>query len=149
MVKHYIHTVGYVGSTPATNNTMVQKETWVFASDNTNINWIKTFHLYKGFHRKSTKIGFFIKGSARSVEPPRIEYKGFKYKYSIKGDIAKLFFSKSNFKSINKTSFEYLLKSNSGFILKKKLTPRSKFINNPILRMLPRKKVKSLYNNLI
>jgi ribosomal protein L14 len=128
---------------------MVQKETWVFAADNTNINWIKTFHLYKGFHRKKSQIGFFIKGSARSVEPPRIEYKGFKYKYSIKGDIAKLFISKSNFKVLNKTSFDYLLRVNSGFILKKKLTPRSKFINNPILRALPRKKVKLLYKTLI
>ena len=45
--------------------------------------------MYKGFHRKSTTVSFFAKGSARVVEPPRIEYKGFKYKYSIKGDIAR------------------------------------------------------------
>ena len=128
---------------------MLQKESWVFASDNTNINWIKTFHLYKGFHRKKTSIGFFIKGSARSVEPPRMEYKGFKYKYSVKGDIAKMFISKSNLREINKSSFEYLLKGNSGFILKKKLTPRSKFLNKPVLRLLPRKKVKMLYKTVL
>jgi len=98
---------------------LIQKETWVFASDNTNINWLKTFHLYKGFHRKSTKIGFFIKGSARSVEPPRMEYKGFKYKYSVKGDIAKVFFSKSNLKHLNLSGFEYSLSINSGFVVKK------------------------------
>lgn len=128
---------------------MLQKESWVFASDNTNINWIKTFHLYKGFHRKKTSIGFFIKGSARSVEPPRMEYKGFKYKYSVKGDIAKMFISKSNLHELNKSSFEYLLKGNSGFILKKKLTPRSKFLNKPVLRLLPRKKVKMLYKTVL
>jgi ribosomal protein L14 len=128
---------------------MIQKESWVFASDNTNINWIKTFHLYKGFHRKKTNIGFFIKGSARSVEPPRMEYKGFKYKYSVKGDIAKMFVSKSNLHELNKSSFEYRIKGNSGFILKKKLTPRSKFLNKPILRLLPRKKVKSLYKIVV
>lgn len=128
---------------------MLQKESWVFASDNTNINWLKTFHLYKGFNRKKTKIGFFIKGSARSVEPPRIEYKGFKYKYSIKGDIAKMFFSKSNLIELNHSNFEYKIKGNSGFILKKKLTPRSKFLNKPIVRLLPRKKIKSLYKSVI
>jgi len=124
---------------------LIQKESWVFASDNTNINWIKTFQLYKGSKRKKSKIGFFIKGSARSVEPPRIEYKGFKYKYSIKGDIAKIFFSKSNLKTLNNSGFEYLLTTNSGFVLKKKLTPRSKYINGPILRAIPRKKVRLLY----
>jgi hypothetical protein len=83
------------------------------------------------------------------VEPPRMEYKGFKYKYSVKGDIAKLFISKSNLKEINSSAFEYSLVTNSGFIIKKKLTPRSKFINKPVLRLLPRKKVKSLYKIII
>jgi hypothetical protein len=78
-----------------------------------------------------------------------MEYKGFKYKYSVKGDIAKAFLSKSNLKQLNASGFEYSLAVNSGFIVKKKLTPRSKFINKPILRLLPRRKVKSLYKVLI
>ena len=78
-----------------------------------------------------------------------MEYKGFKYKYSVKGDIAKVFFSKSNLKHLNLSGFEYSLSINSGFVVKKKLTPRSKFINKPVLRLLPRRKVKSLYKTLI
>ena len=61
---------------------MIFKQTWLSVSDNTNVRWLQVFHLYKGFHRKSTKVGFFIKGSARVIEPPRIEYKGFKFKFN-------------------------------------------------------------------
>ena len=68
---------------------MLFKQTWINVADNTNVKWIQIFHLYKGFKRKSTKIGFFIKGSARVVEPPRIEYKGFKVKFNKKGDICR------------------------------------------------------------
>ena len=56
---------------------MIFKQTWLEVADNTNVRWLQVFHLYKGFYRKSTKIGFFIKSTARVVEPPRIEYKGF------------------------------------------------------------------------
>ena len=59
---------------------MIQKKSWLNVSDNTNVNWLQTFHLYKGFKRRSSTIGFFIKASARIVEPPRVEYKGFKFK---------------------------------------------------------------------
>ena len=61
---------------------MIAKQTWIHVSDNTNVRWLRTFHLYKGFHRRCTTVGFFVKGSARIVEPPRLEYKGFKFKFN-------------------------------------------------------------------
>ena len=76
---------------------MIFKKTWLNISDNTNVKWLQTFHLYKGFYRKSSKLGFFIKGSARVVEPPRIEYKGFKFKFSKKGDICRSLIIKNKF----------------------------------------------------
>ena len=60
-----------------------------------------------------------------------------------------MFLSKSNLKELNRSNFEYRIAGNSGFILKKKLTPRSKFLNKPILRLLPRKKIKSLYKVVV
>lgn len=68
---------------------MIFKKTWVSISDNTNVRWLQIFHLYKGFHRKQTYLGFFVKGSARVVEPPRQEYKGFKFAFNLKGDICR------------------------------------------------------------
>ena len=99
---------------------MISKQSWVHVSDNTNVRWLRTFHLYKGFHRKVSTVGFFIKGSARIVEPPRIEYKGFKFKFNRKGDICRALLIRCR-KSIRKldgsvTSFF----SNSGILIKKK-----------------------------
>ena len=101
---------------------------------------MKIFHLYKGFKRKSTEEGFFVKGSAKIVEPPRIEYKGFKYKYNIKGDICRGLICRSrNLRfNINKDTLRF--NNNSVITIKKKNDPKSKFINGPIMRNVKKKK---------
>ena len=60
-----------------------------------------------------------------------------------------MFFTKSNLQVMNKSHFTYQLVTNSGFITKKKQEPRSKYINGPILRLIPRKKVKLLYSKTL
>lgn len=128
---------------------MFLKNTRVHIADGTNIRWVKTFHLYKGFFRKITKIGFFIKGSAQVVEPPRIEYKGFKYKFNIKGDINRILLVRS-FKFNNvKDSSNNLIRVNSGIILKKKSNPRSKFLYGIISSNIFRRKIITLYSYVI
>lgn len=128
---------------------MLLKESWINISDNTNVRWIKIFHLYKGFNRKSSKEGFFVKGSARVVEPPRIEYKGFKYKYSVKGDINRLLIVRVNY--LNKKKDHSIIKvyNNNGIIIRKKHNPKSKFLYGAVLRSISRKKFLTLYNYVI
>ena len=128
---------------------MIQKETWVYITDNTNVRWLKTFHLYKGFHRKSTSIGLFIKGSAKIVEPPRLEYKGFKYKFNIKGDICRLWFIRANSNSITLANKFTKFFDNSGFIIKKKNDPKSKFLNGPVSKSLKKKKLLTLFSKVV
>lgn len=128
---------------------MLQKESWVYVSDNTNIRWLKLFHLYKGFFRKSTTDGFFVKGSARIVEPPRLEYKGFKYKFSIKGDIARAILLRTNKKYIKSDSSNIRFYTNNLIIIKKKQDTRSKYLNGPVSKSVKRKKFISLFNNVI
>ena len=111
--------------------------------------WVKIFHLYKGFHRKSTKKGFFIKGSARVVEPPRIEYKGFKYKYNIKGDIIRLLINRTVKKSNSMDGSLSSFTTNSGLSIKKKSEPKSKYINGPIQFSIKRRKFISLFQYVI
>ena len=128
---------------------MLQKESWVYVSDNTNIRWLKLFHLYKGFFRKSTSDGFFVKGSARIVEPPRLEYKGFKYKFSLKGDIARAIIIRTNrkFQKIDSSSVRFY--SNNLIVIKKKQDTRSKYVNGPVSKSLKRKKFISLFKTVI
>ena len=124
---------------------MLQKESWVYVSDNTNIRWLKLFHLYKGFFRKTTKDGFFVKGSARIVEPPRLEYKGFKYRYSVKGDIARALVVRTNktYRSSDMSTIRFY--NNNLIIIKKKQDTRSKYLNGPITKSINRKKFISLF----
>lgn len=128
---------------------MLFKESWLFVTDNTNVRWIKIFQLYKGFHRKSTKIGFFVKGSARIVEPPRVEYKGFKYKFSIKGDIVRMLMVRSSSKEKNPTQSRTTFTLNSGLTIKKKQDLKSKFLNGPVTRALGRRKLLTLFKKTV
>jgi len=128
---------------------MVFKNTWLNVSDNTNVNWLQTFHLYKGFSRKTTTVGFFIKGSARSVEPPRIEYKGFKFKFNRKGDICRglLIRVKYNLSKNDGSSAHFF--NNSVVLLKKKQDLKSKYLYGPVSYKIRRKKFLSLFSFVV
>ena len=128
---------------------LLQKESWLYVADNTNVRWLKIFHLYKGFHRKSTKEGFFVKGAAKIVEPPRIEYKGFKYKYNIKGDICRGLICRSKNLKLNLNRDTLLFNNNSLITIKKKNDPRSKYHNGPIMRNVWRKKLITLFGKTL
>ena len=129
---------------------MLLKASWVHVTDNTNIRWVKLFHLYKGFHRKSTTVGFFVKSSARVVEPPRVEYKGFKYKYSIKGDICRLLLVRVSLSNTSKSFFTIKFPVNEGIVIKKKVNPSSRFVQGPACRISSkRRKLLTLFNKTI
>lgn len=128
---------------------MISKQTWLFASDNTNVRWLKTFHLYKGFHRRATTVGFFIKGSARIVEPPRLEYKGFKFKFNRKGDVCRMILIRvaRTLRRIDGSSTSFA--SNTGILIKKKQNVKSKYLQGPSTYHIKRKKFKTLYKTLV
>lgn len=124
---------------------MLQKNTLIFITDNTNVRWVKIFHLYKGFFRKKTKEGFFIKGSSKVVEPPRLEYKGFKYKYKLKGDIVRAWIVRTRVLSKSLDKRMSVFNDNSGLVINKKSNITSKFLSGPISRTLKRKKILTLF----
>ena len=128
---------------------MVQKKTWLAISDNTTVNWLQIFHLYKGFHRHTSEEGYFIKGSARSVEPPRVEYQGFKFKYNTKGDICRSLLLRTNFTNFKNDGQTLKFYSNNGILVKKKQNPKSKYLFGPISSKVRRKKFKLLFRTVL
>lgn len=128
---------------------MISKQTWLSASDNTNVRWLRIFHLYKGFRRQSTTVGFFVKGSARVVEPPRLEYKGFKFKFNKKGDICRSLIVRSRYPLWRLDGSLLTFYSNSGILIKKKQNVKSKYIQGPSSYHLRRKKFKSLFKAVL
>jgi large subunit ribosomal protein L14 len=128
---------------------MIFRKTWLNISDNTTVKWLQTFHLYKGFKRKSTKIGFFQKGSARVVSPPRIEYKGFKLKFNTKGDICRSLVLRGKFPSKRYDGSVIFFQYNNGVLIKKQQNIKSKYLLGPIEKVLKRKKIKTLFSQIV
>jgi ribosomal protein L14 len=127
---------------------MIQKLTWLSIADNTNIRWVQVFHLYKGFHRKKTTLGFFVKGSARIVEPPRIVYKGFKFKFNRRGDICRSLIIRVNRVTPQLDGSTFLFPINNALIIKKKAELKSKYTFGPISSLLKRKRYKTLFSTI-
>ena len=128
---------------------MIQKKSWLSISDNTNVCWLRVFHLYKGFFKKKTKLGFFLKGSARVVEPPRIEYKGFKVKFNKKGDICRGFFIRSKYNVYKKNGSSVYFQKNAAVLIKKRQDLKSKYLYGPVTKNLKRKKFLLLFKKII
>lgn len=128
---------------------MIFKQTWLSIADNTNVRWLQVFHLYKGFHRKSTKIGFFIKGSARVVEPPRQEYKGFKFKFNKKGDICRGLIVRNKYNIRKKDGSSVYFNGNNTILLKKKQDLKSKYLYGPVSTLIKRKKFLTLFSYVL
>ena len=125
---------------------MIFKKTWLNVSDNTNVRWIQIFHLYKGFYRKTSKIGFFVKGSARVIEPPRIEYKGFKFKFNKKGDICRGLIIRSKYINRKNDGSSIFFPFNNTVLLKKKQDLKSKYLYGPVPSLIKRKKFITLFS---
>lgn len=128
---------------------MIIKQTWLDVADNTNVEWLQTFHLYKGFFRKRTSVGFFIKGSARVIQPPRIEYKGYKFRFNKLGDICRGLIIRQAYRQDYPDGGVVYFKSNNIILIKKKQNPKSKYSFGPSTLLLKRKKFKTLFPKLL
>lgn len=128
---------------------MISKQSWLHAADNTNVRWLRIFHLYKGFDRRSTTVGFFVKGSARVVEPPRLEYKGFKFKFNKKGNICRALYIRASKPLRRLDGSVSKFGANNGILIKKKQTVKSKYIHGPVTYHLKRKKFKTLFRTVV
>ena len=124
---------------------MLQKQSCLFITDNTSVRWLQIFHLYKKPFYKSSSDSLFIKGYVYIVEPPRIEYESFKYRYKIKGNICVCWLSRTKLVKQSLDSKGVQFYYNAGININKKVNVMSKYINGPITRAINRKKLIILY----
>lgn len=119
---------------------MIQKSTILIPADKCGVLTVNTFHLYKGFSRKFSQFGDYIKISIRKTKPENILPKKTKRK-------AIIVRTKKWVSLVDGTlvRFDY----NSAIILKKRLTPEGKEIFGPIIRSFKKKKFLSSFSGLI
>lgn len=119
---------------------MIQKNTILVPSDNCGVLTVNTFHLYKGFSRKFSFFGDYVKVSVRKTEPENKLTKKTKRK-SIIVRTKKVVIISDN----STISYDY----NNSVILKKRLTTEGTEVYGPILRKFRKKKFLSSFSGLI
>ena len=119
---------------------MIQKSTILIPADKCGVLTVNTFHLYKGFFRKFSVFGDYIKISIRKTKPDNILSKKSKRK-------AIIIRTKKNLSIMDGTFVKF--DCNSVVLLKKRLTPEGKEIFGPILRNFKKKKFLSSFSGVI
>lgn len=123
---------------------MIQKQTWVNICDSSSALWVKVFQLYGGFFRKTTSVGFFIKGSVRVYKPQVIFYKGYTKKKVKKGLIRRSILVRQTY-NLKNNLFFFNFSKNTSIFIKKKNVVTSKYIFGPSTRLLKKKNLIQLF----
>jgi ribosomal protein L14 len=125
---------------------MILKQTILSVTDKSGLDCIKVFHLYGGFYRHSTKIGFFIKGSCKKVTPKNYKNKLItRKKFFKKGHITKAIITRQSFHTHRNDGSVLKLKDNTSLTIKKNKLLVSKYIYGPGFIDLRRKKFLLLF----
>lgn len=126
---------------------MILKQTIISVTDRSGLDCIKVFHLYGGFYRHFTRIGFFIKGSCKKITPKQYKNKTIiRKKFFKKGHITKALITRQSY-NLNRIDGSILrLKDNTSITVKKNKLVISKYIYGPGLLDLRRKKFLLLFN---
>jgi large subunit ribosomal protein L14 len=80
------------------------------------------------------------------VEPPRIEYKGFKFKFSKKGDICRSLIIRTRYNITKNDGSSLYFLNNNTILIKKKQDVKSKYLFGPVCYKIKRKKFLSLFS---
>ena len=80
------------------------------------------------------------------VEPPRIEYKGFKIRFNKKGDICRGIIVRHRYHIAGCDGMRTRFNANSVILLKKKQDLKSKYLYGPVSYLIKRKRFVSLFD---
>jgi ribosomal protein L14 len=111
---------------------MIQKNSYLIPCDKSGVYLTKVFHLYKGFNRKISYFGDFVKITIKKTKPLNALSK----KMKLKALLVRL--KTIEFK--NDRSF-CRFNLNNNILLKKRTTSHGKRMMGPILKHLNRKKI--------
>jgi large subunit ribosomal protein L14 len=111
---------------------MIQKNSYLIPCDKSGVYLTKVFHLYRGFNRKISYLGDFIKVTVKRSRPLNSLAKKMKLKALIVRTKKIVFKSDRTFVSFN---------FNNCILLKKRTTSYGKRMVGPILKNINRKKI--------
>ena len=119
---------------------MLQKHSYTIPADKCGVWFVKIFHLYRGYNRKVSFVGDFVKGSVKKAKPENF----LKKKMKLTGIIIRT--KKEIFKR-DKSFVKF--KYNNIILLKKRMTPHGKELFGPIVYNIKRRKFVSSFAGII
>nr|YP_010632210.1 ribosomal protein L14 [Cryptocaryon irritans]WBP62326.1 ribosomal protein L14 [Cryptocaryon irritans] len=119
---------------------MVKKGSYLIPCDKSGVKLVRVFHLYKGFNRKTSFLGDFVKVSVRDVKFGSPLRKKAKLK-------AFLIRTKNWTKKCDGSIIKF--KVNNAILLKKRTTSVGKRITGPILKLIKRRKLLSSFSKIL
>ena len=127
---------------------MILKETFLNVADATRVKYIKAFHLYGGFKRSSTSVGYFIKGSVRLLKK-KAQNPYLRKKYFKKGNVTRGLVIRQRYLINRVDSSSIKFQDNSLIIFKKKNTFYSRHTIGPVPFELRKKRFIQLFEEQI
>jgi len=119
---------------------MIQKGSRIIPADKCGVWYAQTFHLYRGYNRKVSFIGEFIKVSVKHTKPENW----------LKKKTKSIAFIVRTKKETFKRDGTYIqFNENNAVLLKKRMTPQGKEVNGPILYNVKRKKFIHSFSGII
>lgn len=122
------------------NGRMLQKSSYVNVSDRCGVWEAKIFHIYRGFLHKAARVGDFVKISIRRTRPNNWLKKGKKSKSIV---------IRTRFRVMKRDGSYLRLWENAIVLLKKRMTPRGKELEGPIVYGLRRRKFVASFSGVI
>ena len=107
------------------------------------------FSIIWGGARRATRLGFFIKGAARVVRPPRLEYRGFKFKIFNRGEIVRLLIGRQCGACRRVGGGAITTTTNAAITLKRRHDVQSQYLRGPTFRQLGRKRLLVLFRYVV
>ena len=119
---------------------MIYKGTNIVPADKCGVWHARVFHLYRGFNRKVSFIGEFIRVSVRRTKPEN---------WLKKKSKSVAFIVRAKKETFKRDGSYIRFKQNSAVLLKKRMTPQGKEVIGPILYNVKRKKFLSSFSGMI
>jgi len=119
---------------------MIKKKTKFAPADKCGVLKVRVFHLYKGFTCKTGFTGDFFKSSVRVIKPESFVKKKAKIHGVIIRTVKEIYRNDG-------TSIKF--NSNSGVLLKKRMTPKGTEIFGPVTKKLKKKKFINSFAGLL
>ena len=98
---------------------MVTKQTFVAVCDASGVRFIRTIHLYGGFKRHKSSVGYYIRGSVRLIKKkPKNPY--LRKKFFKRGQMTRALLIRQTYPIVRLDGSSLRFNQNSSYLLKKK-----------------------------